>query len=678
MDQAIIKKLTDIVLANLADENFGIAELSKEAGISRSQMHRKLQSIKHQSVSQFIREIRLQRAKEMLQDNLGTASEIAFRVGFSSPTYFSKCFHDFFGYPPGEVKKRESLNSATELTSFDLIPLDSHKQFRYKAKIIPAWRPKRISYVIGSTILIINFLLIVVFDIFNFFYKDDYTDIFDKNGKVPIATMPFKNLTGDTTKDHWQGWIMDDLSSSLSEYPDEIEIRDKGSVYLLLQGFELSSYAAVTPSVAKEISKKLNVKIYITGSIRQDSNTVRISAQLYKSKTGVSFKPFEIDGSVDEIKQIADSLRKQITNFLLISIMRRELSKEYNNITFSTSPEAYEKFSIGYRAFYKHDFPTACEYLIKATEIDSNFVQAYILLTWSYFNQGQYNLAKEWCLRLYKIADNVNLSDKDKYGAKEIYALYFQDPNERIKNIRCLLAIDDENPLRYENLGEAYWDLGQYDDALLAYEKQLEIYKKWGIRPRWINSYYKPAGLYFQKGKYEKARKLYRKAEKDFPEMNPNKRLIQMQAVLALCEGKTKAASAYLEKFKSITGYDNFTGVANIYEQAGMLDSAEVYYRKDTAIRTKPFWLWRWASLLINNDINIEEGLSIIDESLQLDPNNHNALHTKAWGLFKARKYEEALEYIIRTDSLKPIYNSVIVFHKQEIEKAVARQENTN
>jgi len=676
MDQVFISKLTKIVQANLSDEKFSVEELIREAGISNSSIHRKLRSITNKSASQFIREIRLQSAMEMLQKNVGTVSEIAYMTGFGSPTYFNKCFHDYYGYPPGEVKKRGSLNSETGSISLDIKPLESDKQLSYKGKISSTSKSKILTVIIGTTILIISIILILSFVLSSSFRKDNFTDFLDKDGRIPLAIMPFKNLTNDSTKNYLQDWIMDDLNSSLSDYPDEIEVRQKESVHLFLQSREISNYASITPSVAKAISKKLNVKIYITGSIKQEGNTVRINAQLHRSKTGSFFKSFEIDGSVNEKSTIliTDSLRKLITNFLLISVMRKELSKEYVHITFSTSPKAYENFTRGYKAFYNHDFPTACEYLTKATEIDSNFAQAYILLTWSHFNQGKFNLAKECILRVYEKTDQMN--DLDEYGTKEIYALYFQDPNERIKHIRCLLAIDDENPLRYENLGEAYWDLGQYDDALMSYEKQLKIYKKWGIRPRWIESYYKPANLYFQMGKFKEARKLYRKAEKDFPEMNPNIVIIRMQAMIALSEGKTKAANTYFEKFKNIRGDDHFAGIANIYEKAGMLDSAEVYYRKHPSLRTNAYWLWRYASLLINNDINIEEGLSIIDESLQLDPDNYNALHTKAWGLFKAGKFEEALKFILRSDSLKPIYNSNFILHKQEIEKAVASQMN--
>ncbi|MBN2862638.1 MAG: helix-turn-helix transcriptional regulator, partial [Bacteroidales bacterium] len=85
MDQAFIRKLTDIVLANLKDENFGVRELADKAGMSRASVHRRIKVIRKQNISQFIREIRLKRAMEMLQNNEGNMAEIAFRVGFSSP-----------------------------------------------------------------------------------------------------------------------------------------------------------------------------------------------------------------------------------------------------------------------------------------------------------------------------------------------------------------------------------------------------------------------------------------------------------------------------------------------------------------------------------------------------------------------------------------------------------------
>jgi AraC-like DNA-binding protein len=88
--------------------------LYQTSGMNRSNLNRRLRSIKNQDISQFIREIRLNKAMTMLQNNEGTAAEIAFRVGFGSPTYFNKCAHDYYGFTHGEVRKKESLSSEGE------------------------------------------------------------------------------------------------------------------------------------------------------------------------------------------------------------------------------------------------------------------------------------------------------------------------------------------------------------------------------------------------------------------------------------------------------------------------------------------------------------------------------------------------------------------------------------
>lgn len=102
--EEFLQMLTAVTEANLSSEKFGVSELAKKMGISRTSLHRKLKQITQKSASRFICEIRLKKAFQLLQQNAGSVSEIAYEVGFASSTYFSKCFHDFYGISPGEVK----------------------------------------------------------------------------------------------------------------------------------------------------------------------------------------------------------------------------------------------------------------------------------------------------------------------------------------------------------------------------------------------------------------------------------------------------------------------------------------------------------------------------------------------------------------------------------------------
>ena len=106
MDDALIRQLESIVDENIGNQQFSVEDLSDAVAKSRSHLHRKLHNLTGQSISQFIRTRRLQKALDLLKKEVGTISEIAFKVGFGSSTYFTKCFHEHYGYPPGEVKKR--------------------------------------------------------------------------------------------------------------------------------------------------------------------------------------------------------------------------------------------------------------------------------------------------------------------------------------------------------------------------------------------------------------------------------------------------------------------------------------------------------------------------------------------------------------------------------------------
>ena len=108
MDQLFLEKVNATIENHLSDENFGVVELAEALGLSRWQLNRRLKDISGQSPSQRIRELRLRKAFDLLQNNVANVSEVSYRVGFGSPTYFNTCFSQYFGYPPGKVKRIKS------------------------------------------------------------------------------------------------------------------------------------------------------------------------------------------------------------------------------------------------------------------------------------------------------------------------------------------------------------------------------------------------------------------------------------------------------------------------------------------------------------------------------------------------------------------------------------------
>jgi signal transduction histidine kinase/DNA-binding response OmpR family regulator/ligand-binding sensor domain-containing protein len=107
LDDALLKRVMEVVEKKMGDEDFSVEELAQEVFLSRRHLDRKLPALTNLSCADFIRQMRLQRARELLEKNIGSVAEIAFRVGFSSPSYFSSCFHEFFGFPPSEVHRKK-------------------------------------------------------------------------------------------------------------------------------------------------------------------------------------------------------------------------------------------------------------------------------------------------------------------------------------------------------------------------------------------------------------------------------------------------------------------------------------------------------------------------------------------------------------------------------------------
>lgn len=105
-DESFIKHVNDIIIAEMKDERFGVAELAGKLHMSRKTLYRKIKSATGKSVSQFIRNTRLNKALELLKNESLNVAETAYMSGFGSASYFSKCFRDYFGYPPVEVTKQ--------------------------------------------------------------------------------------------------------------------------------------------------------------------------------------------------------------------------------------------------------------------------------------------------------------------------------------------------------------------------------------------------------------------------------------------------------------------------------------------------------------------------------------------------------------------------------------------
>jgi tetratricopeptide (TPR) repeat protein len=590
---------------------------------------------------------------------------ILLAIGFP----FAIIFSWIFDITPQGIKKTESIEIVR------------------KKKSQPVLVRRRIK---TSDIIIASLIVIVAILAYPKIFKKDTLEKLRTSGeRIVVAVMPFQNMTNDTIWNIWQNGIQSNLITSLSN-TEELKVRQTETINDLLKSRGVINYASITPSVASSVSKKLDADIFIYGSINQAGATIRVNLQLMDSKTEEVFKSYQLDGSPERILNIIDSISMMVKNFLVISKLEKELPRGSFKVISTNSPEAYRYFINGENAFDENDYHTAVKLFSQALETDSNFVEAAIILSYAYFNQNLFEEGKRLCLKVYAKRDQMPF--QLKLLTNFLYSIYFETPYESIACLRQLQNFDDQVPSNYYNIATFYSQLYQYDKAIPEFEKALELFNKWDSRPRWSYEYILPGVIYHKTNQYRKEKKLYRIAERYFPN---DPELIYNQVILELTEGDTVAANKDIRKYISVRKGNSWAeaditaSLASIYSEAGMLDKAEAYYRKAHVMLqdnpgelssmqiNNPYRLNNLTWFLIDKGRNITEGLELADKALILQPDNYLYLDCKGWGLYKQGKYEEALKFLEKSWSLKPVYDHDIYLHLEAAKKAVAGQKNS-
>jgi DNA-binding response OmpR family regulator/anti-sigma regulatory factor (Ser/Thr protein kinase) len=108
IDSEFYRQFCEILEERMSDSELSVEDLAAEMSLSRVQFYRKLKSLTNYSPAELLRNARLKRADSLLKSTEKTVSEISYEVGFSSPSYFTKCYRDYYGELPTAVQKRTS------------------------------------------------------------------------------------------------------------------------------------------------------------------------------------------------------------------------------------------------------------------------------------------------------------------------------------------------------------------------------------------------------------------------------------------------------------------------------------------------------------------------------------------------------------------------------------------
>ena len=108
-DKIFLQKLIDITEQHIQNEQFGVEILASEVGLSTSQLNRKLKALTNESALYFIRNIRMQKALQLLRAQTDNIAGVAYETGFDNPNYFSKVFKQHFGFLPSDREKVDAI-----------------------------------------------------------------------------------------------------------------------------------------------------------------------------------------------------------------------------------------------------------------------------------------------------------------------------------------------------------------------------------------------------------------------------------------------------------------------------------------------------------------------------------------------------------------------------------------
>ena len=463
IENAFLKKITAIIETNISNEHFGVSELARETGMSRSNLLRKVKSQTNLSVSVFIRQVRLENAMEMLKQEDLNVSEVSYKVGFSSTSYFIKCFREHYGYPPGEVGKEaagEAFAGPAGLSGF-IHELKRRKVARvitvYAAAAfvilelmsivveplkLPEWTLTMVIVllVIGFVIAVIlswiydvrpeggwvktrprqnsgdreghiesrswkiasviSFIVIACLLVLHFLNRQPG----DQPGTIrekSIAVLPFKNDSNDPTNIYIINGLMESLLDNLQKIED-LRVISRTSVEKYRHN----------PLAIPEIARELNVSYLVEGSGQKIGNQILLNIQLIDASTDKHLWAERYKREATDIFELQLEVATSIAE-AIEAIITPEEAEQIEKIP-TRNLEAYDYFLQGLEPFYKETREGLLEAIPlfeKAIELDPEFALAHADMAIAYTLLDYSQVEKKYTERIDYHSDKAMLYD---------------------------------------------------------------------------------------------------------------------------------------------------------------------------------------------------------------------------------------------------------------------------
>ena len=386
---SFLQKVIHIIEAHLGEEEFGVSELSTALNMSRSNLLRKVKKLTGVSVSVYIRKVRLHHAKSLLKDEILTVSEISFKVGFSSTSYFTKCFREEFGYTPGNQKHQKA-----ELNNSDYRSVNKLKW------IIPV-------FLIAITTILV----------FKFYQKEEATT---KAAKT-IAVLPFNNNSADSSNVYIINGVVDAILDNLQKI-EELQVTSRTTA---------ERYRGASKTI-QEIARELEVSYFVEGSGQKIGDRIVLSVQLIDGEQDRQIWSNRFERKLEDIFQLQSEISKTIANEIEVRISSKA-QRLIDKIP-TKNMVAYDLFLKGQdltnHADETEELEQAVHYFEEAITEDPYFAQPHAYIAICYYYMDLFQADQQYAEKINSYADKAILLDPELGESLIAKALFYMQDQQ--------------------------------------------------------------------------------------------------------------------------------------------------------------------------------------------------------------------------------------------------------
>ncbi|WP_299336298.1 helix-turn-helix domain-containing protein [uncultured Psychroserpens sp.] len=571
-----IEQAEALILENISNEQFGVSELADLMNMSRSNLLRKIKKQTQGSASQFIREVRLQKGMKLLQETEFTISEISYQVGFSNNSYFTKCFRDYYGYSPGEARKK--IVEQTELEQEGVeVEVDEGNQNTDVIEITKRgfFQQYRIEILLG-------FVLVVVIAVFLFYPKETLNS--DKEEVYltkSIAVLPFKNLSSDSNNLYFVNGLMESTLNNLQKIED-IQVISRTSV---------EKYRNTNKTIS-EIAEELNVNYIIEGSGQRAGNQVLLNIQLIDAINDTPLWAEQYNHKTVDVFSIQNVVAKKITEAIKATVTPAELQQIDKKPTENLlAYDYYLKALEPYQEETKEGLEAAIPLFEKAIEQDPQFALAYSKIAISYYYLDLNQTEKRYTDIINNNADKALLYDSksaESLIAKALYYLNIGEYRLAVPHLEKALEYNPNSNSVVQILADLYSrvipDTGKYLHYALK-GLQLDIEANDSVSKSYM--YLALSNAFVQNGFTDEAKK-YIDLSLNHNSENYFAPYLKVFIQYAQHQNMEKATGALVNEWKKdTTRLDIMQEVAKFYYFQEKYDSAYYYYNKFENIKER-------------------------------------------------------------------------------------------